>query len=59
MVHIDEKLCKGCGICIELCPKKALGFNADRKSSFLEMGGCIGCGMCQLWCPDYAISVEK
>lgn len=59
VVIIDKKLCKGCGICIELCPKKVLAFDPLNKSYFAHPDQCIRCGMCELWCPDYAIFVEK
>lgn len=59
MVIIDQKLCKGCGICVSLCPKQALALNEVNKSYYAHPDVCIHCGMCELWCPDYAIIVER
>lgn len=56
-------LCKGCGLCIEKCPKKCLHW-----SNVLGVYGtptveandeCIACGICQGVCPDCAIKIEK
>lgn len=57
-------MCKGCGLCIEKCPKKCLSW-----SQSLGMYGtpavqpntdeCILCGMCQTTCPDCAIVVTR
>jgi len=56
-------LCKGCGLCMEKCPKGAISW-----SEVLGVYGtpavesddkCIACGICQMVCPDCAIYVEK
>ncbi len=61
-VHVDLRLCKGCGICVELCPKQALRLSSglsERGYRYPELvGECIGCGTCMMFCPDFAISVE-
>lgn len=56
--------CKGCGICITMCPKKVLdfsdGFN-DYGYSYAypkNINDCIGCKFCELYCPDFAIYVK-
>ncbi len=56
-------LCKGCGICIERCPKKALSWSEDSgyygtPAVDCEIAKCIACGICELHCPDCAIIVE-
>ncbi|PAB61176.1 4Fe-4S binding protein [Anaeromicrobium sediminis] len=51
---IKKEWCKGCGICVEFCPKKVLGL-VDEKIEILDLEGCIKCGLCELRCPDYAI----
>ncbi len=55
---IEPKWCKGCGICVEFCPKKVLALQKE-KVTILNMDACIGCGLCELRCPDYAIYLEK
>jgi 2-oxoglutarate ferredoxin oxidoreductase subunit delta len=64
-LHIEEKYCKGCGICIEFCPAKVL--KASKKMNvrgyFLPESGdmekCQKCGLCSLLCPDFAITVGE
>lgn len=49
--------CKGCGICVEFCPKNVLAVEHE-KIKVLDAESCIKCGLCELRCPDYAIWVE-
>lgn len=53
---LDVKLewCKGCGICIEFCPKDVLELK-DGKVNIKNLDACIQCGQCELRCPDFAI----
>lgn len=58
-------LCKGCGICIEICPVGALSWDKENTGVYnqpsikVDMDKCIMCGLCDLRCPDSAITVEK
>ena len=56
---INEKLCKGCGICIEFCPKQVLKLTDKGKVYAFQSELCIKCGQCELRCPDFAIQVIK
>ena len=29
-VTIDEVICKGCGLCVSVCPKKVLALSAEK-----------------------------
>ncbi len=51
--------CKGCGICVDLCPKKVLDLSEVGKITVINEAACIKCGQCEMRCPDYAIIVEK
>ncbi|PIZ00514.1 4Fe-4S ferredoxin [bacterium (Candidatus Howlettbacteria) CG_4_10_14_0_8_um_filter_40_9] len=57
--------CKGCGLCIQKCPKKCLKFSSETLGYYgtpavdCDIDECIGCGICELNCPDSAIEVEK
>ena len=62
---IDERYCKGCLICIEICPAEAIqpseklnakGYCLPRERN---MALCKGCGLCVLMCPDFAIAIEE
>lgn len=63
-IKIDQKLCKGCDLCLDLCPKKVfketeeispLGFRL-KQVAFPE--NCVKCGLCELYCPG-AISFDE
>lgn len=64
-IHVDEKGCKGCGICIEFCPKKVYVFSKKlnkqgvRNPDPVNEKECIGCRICEVMCPDMAIEVEE
>ena len=57
--------CKGCGLCVQVCPKQIIIF-ADKLNEkgfkpahVEEMEKCIGCASCAIMCPDCVIEVEK
>jgi 2-oxoglutarate ferredoxin oxidoreductase subunit delta len=62
-VKIDEKICKGCGLCIIACPRKILKASAKYNSkglhpvSIITGFACSGCGFCYIMCPDTAIEI--
>ncbi len=64
-ITIIKDFCKGCGFCIEYCPKKVyeLSEEMNRKGYRLPWAvhaeECTECGLCDLYCPDFAIIVEK
>jgi 2-oxoglutarate ferredoxin oxidoreductase subunit delta len=65
IVHIIADRCKGCGYCIEFCPKKILAFSSEfnRKGYHPPMvtqpEECVNCHFCEILCPEFAIfSVE-
>lgn len=57
-IFINEKLCKQCGICSALCPKKVLTQEVGCPPVVANLEDCIGCALCQMRCPDFAIEVE-
>lgn len=51
---LNIEWCKGCGICVEFCPKNVLELE-NGKVKISNIDACIKCGQCELRCPDYAI----
>lgn len=62
---VNPKYCKGCGLCIDICPKKIIRFsvNINEKgynyAECFDQEACIACKMCYTICPDVAITIEK
>jgi len=64
-IHILENRCKGCGFCIEFCPRQVLetseklnirGFHPPKV---VDARRCTLCDFCTAICPDFAIFVLK
>jgi len=65
-VSFREDRCKGCGLCVSVCPKKILKLDKTRLNSkgyhpiyCADQASCIGCAFCAVQCPDSVITVEK
>jgi 2-oxoglutarate ferredoxin oxidoreductase subunit delta len=65
-VTVNEDVCKGCGLCTTVCPKKIMVLDTSKLNKkgyhpahVFETEKCIGCAMCAVMCPDVAITVEK
>jgi 2-oxoglutarate ferredoxin oxidoreductase subunit delta len=64
---IFEERCKGCGFCIEFCPRKVLvqsnkynsvGYHPPTLAEEEPLKVCLNCGFCMLICPEFAIHVK-
>jgi len=51
--------CKGCDICVKVCPERCLILNAEQKVELVDADACTGCRICEWLCPDFAIDVKK
>jgi len=57
--------CKGCGFCVEFCPKGLLAISTEfnAKGYYLPRlehpEACTGCGLCERICPDFAIYLAE
>ncbi len=62
-VRIDIETCKGCGLCIPVCPPRVLEFSAEVNSKGYAypvlQPGCTGCELCAKVCPDFCIDVFR
>jgi len=56
-VIINEPWCKGCKICVEVCPKNVLAMDGI-VAKVIDIESCTGCMLCEQLCPDFAIIVE-
>lgn len=57
-LKLDESLCTGCGICLNVCPHEVFE-HKQRKITIANPADCMECGACQLNCPFHAIHVES
>ena len=67
-ITIDREKCKGCQLCISVCPKqciaasKGLNEKGYYPAEFTQAEGeecCTACTLCALICPDIAIEVYR
>ena len=65
-ITVDERYCKGCGLCITACPRDCIVLDPDKLTDkgyhpamLTDEALCTGCAACALICPDVAIKVER
>lgn len=65
-IEVDERYCKGCGLCVEACPEECIILDPDKitdkgyhPAKLTDEQLCTGCASCALMCPDIAITVER
>ena len=64
-VDIIEDRCKGCGYCIEFCPRSILAFSKEfNKKGYhppetQKPDECVNCHYCEIICPEFAIYSEE
>jgi 2-oxoglutarate ferredoxin oxidoreductase subunit delta len=64
-VIFKEDLCKGCGLCVSVCPKniievsEAINSKGYHPTYVDNQEACISCAACARICPDSVITVYR
>ena len=67
-IEIKIEKCKGCGLCVSVCPKSILSIGKDKSAlnkaghyavEVRDVNECIGCVSCALVCPDGVIGIYE
>ena len=62
-VEINRDWCKGCQICVSVCPRQVLYVDVQQWTAGFHPIGvrqverCTACRNCELLCPDLAMEV--
>lgn len=57
-VEVRDDECKGCAVCISICPKGCLALSGELNVmgyeyvEFVNSERCTACGLCFLACPE-------
>lgn len=60
-VLADEDACRGCGLCVALCPYGAMEIRRTEKGRKVHIidVACKGCGVCAATCYQHALSINS
>ncbi len=61
-IIIDTERCKGCGLCVTVCPRKSIVISKESNQNGYfpaqaKNGECTGCAQCAIVCPEGIIEV--
>jgi len=57
-IEIRRTWCKGCEICVRICPQDCLRMDELNLAEVTSAETCIRCMLCERLCPDLAVSVH-
>ncbi len=56
-IHVHERACRGCEMCVDVCPTRVFGFDEARCVCTVDHAeDCIACLSCAYVCPSHAIA---
>ena len=56
-IAIHERACRGCELCVDICPTKVFSFNQEKRLCEVDHAeDCIACLSCGYICPSHAIT---
>ena len=63
-IIINTERCKGCGLCVTVCPKGSIVISKkSNKSGYFPAESsntqCTGCALCAIVCPEVVIEVFR
>jgi len=64
-IRIDQERCKGCDLCLKLCPKQVFQESQEIGTKGFRLrvpelsSQCSNCGLCKYFCPEGAIILES
>ena len=56
-LEITGAWCKGCDICVKMCPERCLRLDGRGVAELFNPSACTGCRVCEWLCPDFAVRV--
>ena len=61
-IVINTERCKGCGLCVTVCPKRSIVISQESNENGYfpaetQNGDCTGCSQCAIVCPEGIIDV--
>jgi 2-oxoglutarate ferredoxin oxidoreductase subunit delta len=63
-IIIDTERCKGCGLCVTVCPNNSIIISEEsNKNGYFpakaDNTNCTGCAACAIICPEAVIEVHR
>jgi len=59
IAQTNERQCRGCGVCVSVCPNEAIHIDEEAKKARVTEILCQGCGSCAAACPSGAAQQRR